>query len=111
MEETLSKHATRPKQCNYIGWKGDHISSMDFHEYASELGTPFWDFHRANLHMELLNRAKDLGATIETNSRVVDIEYEKLAHDRTIAVAILTDGRRKRADLIVGADCINSRCR
>lgn len=111
MEEALSKHATRPKQCNYISWKGRHLSSMDFHDYAAELGTPFWDFHRANLHMELLERAKTLGATIETNSRVVDVQYEHLTPDRTIAVAVLANGRRRRADLIVGADGINSRCR
>ncbi|KAF2682318.1 FAD/NAD(P)-binding domain-containing protein [Lentithecium fluviatile CBS 122367] len=111
MEVALSKHATRPKQCNYLGWKGETIASMNFHEYEKELGTPFLDFHRANLHMELLERAKELGATIETNSRVVDVQYEHASDGRTVAIAILGDGMRKRADLIVGADGINSRCR
>lgn len=111
MEDALSRHATRPKKCNYIGWKGEHLASMDFHEYAEELGAPFWDFHRANLHMELLERAKELGASIETNSRVVDIEYESVGTGRTVAVALLADGARRSADLIVGADGINSRCR
>ena len=111
MEEALAQHATRPKRCNYIHWKGRRISHMNFHEYADELGTPFWDFHRANLHMELLNRAKELGATLETSSRVEEIEYEYLSADRTIAVAVLEDGRKRKADLIIGADGINSRCR
>lgn len=112
MEEQLAQHATRPKQCNYIHWKGKQIAHMDFHEYAKELGTPFWDFHRANLHLELLNRAKELGATLETNCKVANIEYEPHPEDgRTIAVAVLEDGSKRKADLIVGADGINSRCR
>jgi salicylate hydroxylase len=111
MEEQLSRHATRPKQCNYIHWKGKQISHMDFHEYAEELGTPFWDFHRANLHLELLNRAQELGATLEVKSKVADIEYETAEDGRTIAVAVLENGNKRRADLIVGADGINSRCR
>lgn len=112
MEAALSKHATRPKQCNYLGWKGEPLASMDFHEYEAELGTPFWDFHRANLHMELLERARELGAVVQTNSRVVDVLFEQLpGGGRTLAVAVLADGRRHRADLVVGADGINSRCR
>ncbi|KAF1969875.1 FAD binding domain-containing protein, partial [Bimuria novae-zelandiae CBS 107.79] len=111
MEEALKKHATWPKQCNYIHWKGKQISHMDFHEYAEELGTPFWDFHRANLHLELLNRAKELGATLEVNSKVASIEYETAEDGRTIGVAVLEDGGKRKADLIVGADGINSRCR
>lgn len=111
MEEQLARHATRPKQCQYLHWKGGKISHMDFHEYAEELGTPFWDFHRANLHLELLNRAKELGTTMETNSKVANIEYEHLEEGRTIAVAVLEDGSKRKADLIVGADGINSRCR
>jgi salicylate hydroxylase len=111
MEEALLKHATRPRQCNYLGWKGESLASMNFHEYEEELGTPFWDFHRANLHMELLGRAKALGAIVETNSRVVDIEYKHPDDHRTVAVAVLSNGTRKQADLIVGSDGINSRCR
>lgn len=111
MEEQLARHATRPKQCNYIHWKGKQISHMNFHEYAEELGTPFWDFHRANLHLELLNRAQELGATLEVKCKVADIEYETAEDGRTIAVAVLENGSKRKADLIVGADGINSRCR
>lgn len=95
-----------------IGWKGNHLSHMNFHDYEQECGTPFWDFHRANLHMCLLDRAVELGAKVETNSRVVDVEYKvDGGGDAMIAVAVLADGGRRRADLIVGADGINSRCR
>lgn len=110
LEDALSKFATTPRLCNMIGWKGKKISDMDFHEYEAQTGTPFWDFHRANLHMALLNRAVELGARLTTNSRVVDIECES-SGDSTRAIAVCADGRRHMADLVVGADGINSKCR
>jgi len=93
-----------------IGWKGNKLSDMDFHAYEKECGTPFWDFHRANLHMGLLERAQELGAELTTKAKIVDVEYED-EEMSTIAVAVCEDGRRFRADLIVGADGINSKCR
>lgn len=111
LEAKLSAHATQPKQCNYLGWKGNKLAHMDFHAYADQLGTPFWDFHRASLHGELLARAQELGAVITTDARVVDVVYEDAGEGVTRGVAVLGDGRRFGADLVVGADGINSRCR
>jgi salicylate hydroxylase len=108
MEEMLSAYATKPKQCNMIGWKGNHISHMDFHKYEKECGTPFWDFHRANLHKCLLDRAVELGAVLEVNARVKDVVT---AADERTADVVLQDGSRRTADLVVGADGINSKCR
>jgi salicylate hydroxylase len=110
LEDALSKYATTPRLCNMIGWKGQKISDMDFHEYEAQCGTPFWDFHRANLHMALLERAIELGAKLTTNSRVVDVEYEPSSAS-TRAIAICANGERHTADLVVGADGINSKCR
>ena len=114
MEKMLSEHSTRPKQCNMIGWKTNKLSQMDFHEYEEEIGTPFWDFHRANLHKCLLDRAIELGATLECNAKVVDVEYGASVNpssDFTTATAVLENGERRTADLIVGADGIHSRLR
>jgi salicylate hydroxylase len=94
-----------------LGWKGEQISHMDFHEYEEETGTPFWDFHRASLHMGLLERAKELGADLQTNSRLESIEYSTDKEGSTQATAILSNGSRQTGDLIVGADGINSKCR
>ncbi|KAJ4382603.1 hypothetical protein N0V86_001825 [Didymella sp. IMI 355093] len=110
LEDALSKSATTPRLCNMIGWKGQKISDMDFHEYEAQCGTPFWDFHRANLHMALLDRAIELGAKLTTNSRVVDVEYESSSAS-TRAIAVCANGERHTADLVVGADGINSKCR
>ncbi|ORX91360.1 hypothetical protein BCR34DRAFT_650166, partial [Clohesyomyces aquaticus] len=108
LEPLLSRHATRPRRCSMLGWKGGVVSSMDFWEYERETGAPFWDFHRGDLHGALLERAKELGARVETGCRVVDVDF---SNDGSSATAILADGRRRTADLIVGADGIHSRCR
>jgi salicylate hydroxylase len=112
LEEKLSKHATSPRLCNMVGWKGNKISEMDFHAYEEDCGTPFWDFHRANLHLGLLERAIELGAKLTTKAKVVNVEYESSRDGQsTTATAVCGDGKRYKADLIVGADGINSKCR
>lgn len=95
-----------------LGWKGNKISDMDFHAYQEECGTPFWDFHRANLHMGLLERAMELGAKLSVKTRVVNVEYQHdTQNNSTLAIAVCADGTRRKADLVVGADGINSKCR
>jgi salicylate hydroxylase len=107
MREALDKYSTNPKRVNMLSWKGDIISSLDTVESAGKYpGTFYWDFHRANLHQCLLDRAVELGAKVQVNSRVVDVKIEG---DR--ATAVMADGREMEADLVVGADGINSRLR
>lgn len=108
LEDKVASHVTMPRYANMIGWKGNHLSRMDLHAYADALGTPFWDFHRANLHRCLLDRAVELGAKVIVKSRVTAIEY---AQDGLTATAVLSDGKAMSADLIVGADGISSRLR
>ncbi|KAL1965757.1 hypothetical protein VTN77DRAFT_5257 [Rasamsonia byssochlamydoides] len=94
-----------------IGWKGDHISSLDFIESANRYGSPFWDFHRADLHNCLYRRAVELGAKVHTNSRVVNVEYHQANPGPAQVTVILANGKRYMADLVVGADGIVSRTR
>lgn len=108
LEDKLRPFATAPKKCNFIGWKGNHLSSMDYHLYARALGAQFWDFHRANLHKVLLDRAIELGAKLLTKCRVDDFI---VSPDDTTATVILADGSQMTADLVVGADGINSTLR
>ncbi|KAG9668725.1 FAD/NAD(P)-binding domain-containing protein, partial [Aureobasidium melanogenum] len=109
LEERLLRHATFPDECMMLGWKGERLSSMDFGDATEEYGTPFWDFHRADLHKALLDRAVDLGASFSINARVVDVRYGE--DDIDTATVILKSGERLTADLVVGADGIFSTCR
>ncbi|KAK4622189.1 FAD-dependent monooxygenase OpS4 [Fulvia fulva] len=103
----LARLATIPEKVVMLGWKGNIITDHDFEAAAKEYGAPFWDFHRADLHGALLDRAQELGATWQTNSRVVDIDT---SHP-DLATVTLASGARMTADLVVGADGIFSRCR
>ncbi|KAI0156242.1 hypothetical protein BJ166DRAFT_555206 [Pestalotiopsis sp. NC0098] len=108
LKDALEPYSTKPQKCNFIGWKGNHLSSMDYHAYAQASGAPFWDFHRANLHKCLLDRAVELGASILTKASVADLV---VAEDQLSAAVVLRDGRRMDADLVVGCDGINSTLR
>lgn len=82
---------------------------MDFAESAAQYpGRSYWDFHRANLHMCLLERMEQLGGKVECNSRALDVIVEGEGESATV---VLADGRRVSADVVVGADGINSRMR
>lgn len=105
----LEPYATKPKQVNILGWKGNYISSLDFADSAAQYpGTFYWDFHRANLHQCLLERALQLGCKVYCSSRAVDVLINSNGETATV---VLYDGRRMTADLVIGADGINSRMR
>jgi salicylate hydroxylase len=109
MKEALDKYLTKPSRVNMLHWKGEVISHMDFEESASRYpGTFYWDFHRANLHRCLLDRAIELGATIKTKARVLDVQP---SFDGSNATLILENGESYTADLVIGADGINSHLR
>ncbi|KAF9884613.1 hypothetical protein FE257_001435 [Aspergillus nanangensis] len=104
----LSQKASVTQTCNILGWKGGLISSMDFQGTGEEHGSPFNDFHRADLHRMLLDRAVELGASIRTKCEVTDLQFDKA---RSTATVLLRDQPDEVADLVIGADGINSRCR
>nr|OQO28035.1 hypothetical protein B0A51_02836 [Rachicladosporium sp. CCFEE 5018] len=109
MKDSLDRYSTKPSRVNMLGWKGNLISHMDFEESASRYpGTFYWDFHRANLHQCLLDRAVELGAEIRVRSRVLDVQIHDSGDSATL---ILDNGEEHNADLVVGADGINSRLR
>ncbi|PYH92431.1 FAD dependent oxidoreductase, partial [Aspergillus ellipticus CBS 707.79] len=102
LEAALTPHMTIPKHCNFITWKGEAISSLDFHASEQQYpGTWYRDFHRADLQRCLLERAVALGAEVTCAARVVDIRVSE-AGERATAVA--SDGREWTGDLVVSAD-------
>jgi salicylate hydroxylase len=102
LEKALRPHMTFPRVCNFLGWKGNPISSLDLHASESDYpGTWYRDFHRADLHQCLVDRALELGVNITCNARVVDVT---VGEDGTRATATAADGRQWIGDLVVGAD-------
>lgn len=109
MKDALDKYSTKPSRVNMLHWKGEVISHMDFEESALRYpGTFYWDFHRANLHRCLLDRAIELGATIKTKARVLDVQP---SFDGSNATLTLENGESYTTDLVIGADGINSHLR
>ncbi|CRL27523.1 Aromatic-ring hydroxylase-like [Penicillium camemberti] len=102
IEKALTPHMTVPRVCNFLGWKGNHISSLDFHQSESNYpGTWYRDFHRADLQQCLVERALELGVNITCNARVADVT---VSEDGTTATATAADGRQWIGDLVIGAD-------
>ncbi|KAF2151458.1 FAD/NAD(P)-binding domain-containing protein [Myriangium duriaei CBS 260.36] len=107
LQDYMEARATYPTKVNILGWKGNAITSMDFGEATREYGAPFWDFHRADLHLGLLARSKELGAMILVNSRVAHIDCSSAEKARVI----LENGQNLESDMVIGADGLHSRCR
>ncbi|THC93625.1 hypothetical protein EYZ11_006909 [Aspergillus tanneri] len=100
LTEKLTPYMTLPRVCNFLGWKGNLISSMDFHASERQYpGTWYRDFHRADLQRCLAERAEELGAKMTCSARIVDVQAQEKC-----ATAIAADGRRWVGDLVVGAD-------
>ncbi|EPE04140.1 salicylate hydroxylase [Ophiostoma piceae UAMH 11346] len=110
LKDCLEPYATHPRQCNYYGWKGNRLATMDFHAYGQAANGVFWDFHRVNLHRALIDRAFELGAHLETNARATKVTTEEKGGFSTSTVH-LQDGRSFTGDLVIGADGINSQMR
>ncbi|KAL1589679.1 hypothetical protein WHR41_01580 [Cladosporium halotolerans] len=109
MKEALDKYSTKPSRVNMLHWKGGVISHMDFATSAAQYpGTFYWDFHRANLHRCLLDRAAELGANIRTKARVSNVEPSS---EGDFATLTLENGEQHVVDLVIGADGINSNLR
>lgn len=104
LQEALEPYMTFPRVCNFVGWKGNLISSMGFHESAKQYpGTWYRDFHRADLQRCLVERARQLGGYITCKARIVDVD---VYHEKPKAAAISADGRKWISDLVIGADGI-----
>ncbi|KAI5923891.1 FAD binding domain-containing protein [Camillea tinctor] len=67
-------------------------------------GAPFLDLHRVDLHTALYARARDLGVAFRLGETVAAIDFAKPEIG-------CVSGARARADLVVAADGLWSRCR
>ncbi|MBB3771284.1 6-hydroxynicotinate 3-monooxygenase [Angulomicrobium tetraedrale] len=87
------------------GASGDYFSRIPLGDFARrEYGAAYVTIHRGDLH-ELQIAALQPG-TLHFDKRLTEIEDDGAGVDLTFA-----DGTRHRADIVVGADGINSRIR
>lgn len=108
LQDELEKYSSMPRYCHMNGWRGNRLSTLDFHEQAKRMGGPFWDFHRADLHKTLLKKCVELEAKIYVNCRIISIDYDVRENNVTVSS---NDDRKFTADLVLGADGINSKMR
>ena len=107
LEKALTPHMTVPSVCNFIGWKGNKISHLDFHESENNYpGTWYRDFHRADLQRCLVDRALELGVQMTCNARIRTVH---VSDDGTTATVVAVDGRQWEGDLVIGADGVFGR--
>lgn len=77
----------------------------DFNEgLRKKYGAPFLDLHRVDVQRALADRAKQLGARLRLGARVSDIDFDKPS-------VKLEGGEELKADLVVAADGLWSKCR
>ncbi|KAE8358181.1 hypothetical protein BDV27DRAFT_169673 [Aspergillus caelatus] len=107
LEKALTPHMTVPSVCNFIGWKGNKISHLDFHESESNYpGTWYRDFHRADLQRCLVDRALELGVQMTCNARIGTVH---VSDDGATSTVVAADGRQWEGDLVIGADGVFGR--
>ncbi|KAH7020697.1 FAD-binding domain-containing protein [Microdochium trichocladiopsis] len=110
LHDVLEPYATTPKYCHFVGWRGNRLGAMNYHEYGRAARGVFWDLHRADLHRCLLNRVIDLGGHVMTSARATGLSVNEEDGDASTSTTTVTlaDGRQITGDLVVGADGIKS---
>ncbi|KAF7188087.1 FAD-dependent monooxygenase OpS4 [Pseudocercospora fuligena] len=105
--DQLASKAAEPTFLQVRRWSDGKVLSRtdDFNgEMRKKYDAPFWDLHRVDVQRALADRAKELGVEVRLGSRVENIDFDK-------TTITLTTGETLKADLIVGADGLWSKCR
>ena len=114
LRRKMAEIATVPTDQVRRRWSdGSIIASLPLGErVVREYGSPYWHYHRADLHRMLLDACLDPEGAgpvteVHTASGVVDVDDSDPEHP----VAVTADGRRFAGDVLIGADGIRSRVR
>lgn len=102
--EVIGKNLVLFKELNMRRKDGTPVGYTRMVHLEQALGRPWWVVHRAHLHEGLATVAKQLGAKIELNARVVEIDHEDMGK----AVVKTFKGTSHTFNLCVGADGLNS---
>lgn len=102
-QEAVAAAGIEPQRQRIQHWQDDRtLFSMERGDSRTKYGAPYVYIHRADLHQILLAAARDAGATLRAGAPVVASEG---------TTAILADGSRIAADVLIGADGLKSAIR
>lgn len=106
MIEHMKTVATSPELLQISRYDGRLLAQRkDYdNEVNDKYGLPLWTLHRVDLQRALFSRAKELGAEIVYNSKVIDINCDQTYIE-------LDGGEERHADMIVVADGVWSKLR
>ncbi|RLL96755.1 hypothetical protein CFD26_105878 [Aspergillus turcosus] len=104
VSDVIGENLVRIEELNMRRKDGTLVGHTKIPTIEAALGRPWWLVHRAHLHDGLAAVAKDLGATVHIDSRVVVVEYR----DSDKVKVVTEKGDTYIFDLCVGADGLNS---
>lgn len=97
--------AALPESFNILeGISGKTLGRISFHDFEERYGAPYVVIHRADIHQILHQHAVKAGVDLRLNSKVIQYDFEN-------GGVLLGNGQKLHADLVVGADGINSDAR
>lgn len=98
--ERVAAAGVEPGKQRFTHWQdGRTLVSVDRSTQRAKYGAPYITIHRADIHEVLLDVAREAGVDLRANSPVVASEG---------TTAILADGTRISADVLIGADGVKS---
>ncbi|KAI0596333.1 FAD binding domain-containing protein [Biscogniauxia sp. FL1348] len=117
LADSLWKSAAEPTSVTVHRYSGEVLAREDHFDQAMRrrYGAPFLDLHRVDLHAALYARARALGVAFRLGETVTSIDFDKpevvCVSPAAAPSTTTTETRRARADLVVAADGLWSRCR
>ncbi len=98
--EAVASAGMEPARQRIQHWQdGRTLVPMERASARAKYGAPYVTVHRADLHAILVKAAEDAGVDLRTDAAVVATDG---------SAALLHDGRRVEADVLVGADGLKS---
>ncbi len=102
-QEAVATAGVEPQRQRIQHWQdGRTLFAMERGDSRAKYGAPYVYIHRADLHQILLTTARDAGVSLRAGAAVVASEG---------TTAILADGSRISADVLIGADGLKSAIR
>jgi salicylate hydroxylase len=102
--DVIGKNLVQFEELNMRRKDGTRVGHTKIEVLERALNRPWWVVHRAHLHDGLVTIAKQNGAEIHIDSRVVRVDYGT-GEQVTVETS---KGRKFTFDLVIGADGINS---